>query len=474
MPAPIKKIEVLKYHAIECYFFAVNLLLRSWILIPLAVIFFLLMPTMTNIQEFPTFRVVIDPGHGGVGRNLMSVHGDRYDTVNRRYLDHFKEGASRGGLQEREIVYSIAKKTEKLLKLLAPGGNNEKFYRLLEHYADGAPQKVTIQTYMSRGRSVTDDEADNLEDPNASFRMFDYPDSSGEMQPGRISRINAVKPHLVVSLHLASDAPRDFEGMNPVITPPYSFLREGLAYLKKEQEGKKFYTKSPYREWFIEETTRSDFDWFLNDTSIYFTGYPLRKNLESDRSSFKGYRYNMVRWSYADSPGWEHAARYRIPSSRYAPTYENFVPEGRFWEREQSHYEKYRRDGGEEGFGGDNAYASYEIIRYVCYSLYLHGDDNRSQKPGKSYISVWIMPLHLNAINAFIELGYLNRSRDRLLLTKKQNEIAEGIAVGIFSLLTGLTPKETKYKHIPKGKGIDYSKYRTSEDKSYFDEVTGN
>ncbi len=469
-----KKIEVIKYNIIECYFFIVNLLLKPWLLIPVAVVFFIMMPAMTTMQEFLTFRVVIDPGHGGVGRKLMSVHGDRYDTLGGRYLDYFKEGASRGSIQEREIVYSIAKKTERILKLLAPGGDREKFFRILERYADGMPQKATILTYMSRGRSISDDEAHAQEDPNAPFRLFDYPDIFGEMQPGRISRINAVKPHLVVSLHLAKDAPRDFEGMNPVITPPHSFLREGLAYLKKEEQGKKFYTKSRYREWFIEDTTRSDFEWFLNDTSIYFTGYPLQKNLEINRSSFKGYRYNMVNWSYADRPGWEHAARHRVPSSRYATTFEHYVPEGRFWDRERSSCENYRRGGGEEGFGGDNAYASYEIIRYICYSLYLHGDDNRSQKPGKSYMSVWIMPLHVNAINAFIELGYLNRSRDRLLLTKKQNEIAEGIAVGIFSLLTGLAPRDTQYKHAPKGKGIDFKKYTTPDGTSYFDAVVGH
>lgn len=466
------RIEIVKYHVIECFFFSINLLLKQWILIPTAIIFFLLMPSAMVRQEYPTFRVVIDPGHGGVGRTLMSVHGDRYDTVYGRYLDHFKEGASRGSLYERDIVYSIAKKTEKILKLLAPGGNSEKFYRILERYADGAPQKIIIQTSLSRERSISSDEADTMEDPNAGFRMFDYPDSHGTMQPGRISRVNAFKPHLVVSLHLAKDGPRDFEGMNPVVIPPHSFLQEGLSYLKGEKEGKKFYKTSPYREWFIEENTRSDFEWFLNDVSLYFTGFPLRPNCEIDRSSFKGYRYNMIQWSYADRRGWEHAARYRIPSSRYAPTFKDFVPEGRFWDRERSQYESYRRDGGEEGFGGDNAYASYEIIRYICYSLYLHGDDNRSQKPGKSYISVWIMPLHVNAINAFIELGYLNRSRDRFLLTKKQNEIAEGIAVGVFSLLTGLSPRENKYKYMPKGKGIDFKKYNISEDHNYFDEVS--
>ena len=118
---------------------------------PVVIIFLLFMPAIIGSPEFPVFRVVIDPGHGGVGKSPMSVHGDRYDTIYKRYLDVFKEGAERGGLHERTIVYSIAKKTEKILKLLGPNGNREKFYRILERYSDDTPREATIQTYMSRG-----------------------------------------------------------------------------------------------------------------------------------------------------------------------------------------------------------------------------------------------------------------------------------------------------------------------------------
>jgi hypothetical protein len=465
------RLDAVAYHAIEFYFFASDRLIRPMVLVPISIVFFLCMPVMTSAPEFPEFRVVIDPGHGGVGKSPMSVHGDRFDTITGRYLDMFKEGAERGGLHERTIVYSIARKTARTLRLLGPGGDRERFYRILERYTNDTPREATIHTYLSRGKSITEDEADLMRDPNASYRLFDYPDADGNLQPGRISRVNALKPHLVVSLHLASAAPRDFEGMNPIVLPPYRFLHEGLEYLKGEQKEKKFFYRSPYREWFIEENTRSDFDWFINDVSLYFTGSPVRKDLAIDRPGFKGYRYNMARWAYADDPGWEHAARHEIPLSRYAPTLNEFVPEGRFWDRERSQYETYRRDGGPEGFGGDNAYASYEIIRYICYSLFLHGDDNPSQKPGKGYISVWIMPLHVNAINAFIELGYLNRARDRFILTKKQDEIAEGIAVGIYSLLTGIEPRDKKYKQAPRGESIDFSKYRMSGPTSYFDAV---
>ncbi len=474
MKAAITKKEILTYHAIEFYYFTLNLLLDRRILVPLVVVFVLLFPSMIVEYEVPTYRVMLDPGHGGIAKHPMSVHGDRYDTLRGRYLETFKEGASRGRLYEHLIVYDIAKKVERLLKHLAPGEDSERFYRILKKYTDLTPRRIYIETGMSRGRSITEREADIAEDPNASFRLFDYPDYSGAMLKGRISRINERKPHLVVSLHMAAAGPRDYEGMNPVITPPYDFLHGALEYLRDDSIGTGFFHRSPYRDWFVENTSRTDFSWFLNDASIYFTGFPLQQKRKVAMNRFRGYRYNMVDWAYADDPGWEHPARHRIRSSRYAPRLEHFIPEGRFWERERSKYEKYRRGGGEEGFGGDNAYAAYEIIRYIGYSLNLHGDDHPSQKPGKSYVSVWIMPLHVNAINAFIELGYFNRKRDRHIFTKKQNEIAEGIAVGIYSLCAGMELKKKEYKYAPRGKNIDFSKYRMPDGSSYFDAVTSD
>lgn len=459
------------FHATEFYYFAGHVILDRRFLIAVGMLSILFYPVRILKYEFRTFRVVLDPGHGGTGRSPMSIHGDRYDSISGRYLDFFKEGASRGDLHEHAIVYSIAKKTDRYLRLLAPGGDNARFYRILEKYTDEIPERINIISYMSRGKSVADSEIDSREDPNAPFRLFDFPAADCVRRPGRLSRINAVKPHLVVSLHLAESAPRDYEGMNPVVTPPYDFLNKGMQYLQGKIPNKNFFYKSRYRDWFTESMNRSDFDWFLNDVSLYFSGYPLSKNREIDRGGFKGYRNNMVQWAYADDPGWEYFARYHIPFTRYAQNIANLAPEGKFWDRERSSYERYRRDGGEEGFGGDNAYASYEIVRYMLYSLFLHGDDNRAQKPGKSYLSVWIVPLHINAISAFIELGYLNRARDRYLLTRKQDEIAEGIAVGIYSLFSGLAIKSDKFKHLPRGIKLDLDKYKNDEDESYFKKV---
>ena len=47
---------------------------------------------------------------------------------------------------------------------------------MLERYADGAPRKIYVITSLSRDRSISENEADIMDDPNANYRMFDYPD----------------------------------------------------------------------------------------------------------------------------------------------------------------------------------------------------------------------------------------------------------------------------------------------------------
>jgi hypothetical protein len=259
--------------------------------------------------------------------------------------------------------------------------------------------------------------------------------------------------------------------MNPVIVPPHGFLRNGLLYLQGSVKSRRFFFSSPYGDWFEESDERSGYEWFLNDVMIYFTGYPLNGDRSVQSGEFKGYRYNMVTWSYRDDEGWERDARSHRDDTQYAASAKGFAARGKFWERESSAYENYRRDGGMEGFGGDNHYASSEIIRYILMSLRLRGVDNYEQRLGRPYVSVWHMPIHVNAVSAFIELGYLDRAHFRYLLTRRQDEIAEGIAVGIYSLLSGIQPKATGRAGAPRGKRIDLKKYALSNNNSYFDAV---
>lgn len=424
--------------------------------------------------DFPLYRVVIDPGHGGVSMKPRNIYGDRYDKISGTYLDDFKEGAARGRLWEHKIVYQISKKALDILLLCGPDGNFQKFRKILKKYTDQEPGRIYILPILSRGKSATRKDVKKNSDLNGEFRLFDYPDKKARIMPGRISRINQFRPQLVVSLHFAGSGPREYKGMNPVLVAPHSLLAQGLEYLQGKRKGRSFFHKNRMNDWFKETVKRTAFQWFLNDTSLYFSGYPLDRKNRVKSGDFRGYRYNMVTWEYQDAAGWEKGARYHCPDSRYSSDLKTIKVNGKFWQREKSKFEKFRREGGMEGYGGDNAYASYEIIRYMLAALKKNGTYNYTHQPGKSYVSTWILPLHVNAISAFIELGYLNRWRDRRMLVRKQNELAEGIAVGIYSLLAGLEPRDKKFKYAPKGKRIDLEKYQISTEKSYFDIVTGD
>jgi hypothetical protein len=231
--------------------------------------------------------------------------------------------------------------------------------------------------------------------------------------------------------------------------------------------------KNPIRKplikyWFMESGRRTRFQWFLNDTAMYFTAYNIHKNGRVNFREYRGYRYNMFQWSYNDPKGWEKTARKHRPNTPYSYHYKTIKPHGKFWDRERSKYEEFRRSKGPEGYGGDNAYASYELIRFIQYNLRMNGDRDRQLVPGKPYVSIWIVPQHVNAICAYLELGYLIRWRDRVRLTKKQNEIAEGLAVGIYSLFTGIRIKKSRLPYLPKGKKLNLKKYHIHSSKSYF------
>ncbi len=438
----------------------------------LFIILILFIPRETARHEFPMYRVVTDPGHGGISMAPRGKHGDRYDMISGEYLDHFREGASYRGYDEHEYMYVIAEKVHELLEHCAPGGDFNRFYEVLKKYTGGEPDRIYIMHMLSRGDSRDRKAIGNRPDPNAEFRLFDYPGENGIMQPGRITRINNYRPHLVVSLHLSKWAPRYYRGMNAVIVPPYEFMHKGLEYLRGERSSRSFYYRKPYRDWFVESVSRSGFSWFLNDSSMYFTSYRTTPAGKIDTDAFRGYRYNMVDWAYNDPQGWVFNAMRHKDGSRYADTYKGYRADGRFWEREQSKYEAYRRGEGPEGYGGDNLYSSNELIRYILYSLEMRGVRHRDHRVAPPYISIWSLPLHVNAITAFLEVGYLNRSHTRYLLRSRTDEMAEGIAVGIYSLFAGLKPDKKGAVHVPSGKKIDLDKYEITNELNYFETVT--
>lgn len=423
-------------------------------------------------EYIPMYRVVIDPGHGGFFSRDKARDGDKYDHVTGRYLDYFAEGANYKGIYEHKLVYQISLKVIERLSLCSgDDGDFEEFKKIVARFSSKEPRRIRIETMISRDESLTDYQKENENDPNGPYRLYDYPDSDGDMIKGRISKINAFKPHLVVSLHMADTAPPDYLGMNGIIVPPYNVLKKGFDRLKKGKTGK-FDDAGIIRSWFQESKKLPRRFYYFKDVSQYFTGYGITTKYKPDFADFNGYKYNMVHWSYCDDKDWEVQARSHADNTQYSADYNSFIEQGRFWEREKSVYEEYRRGRSFTDFGGDNYYATYEIIRYILYSLHLNGVDGQDKKPGKPFISTWSVPLLVNAISAYIELGYFDRKWDREVLTDRHNELADGIAVGIYSLLAGIDGLEGEFRYRPSGKCIDLEKYSITNEKSYFGIVT--
>ena len=194
-----------------------------------------------------------------------------------------------------------------------------------------------------------------------------------------------------------SAAPDDYNGLNGIIIPPYNVLKAGFNVLKKGR-AKKFTPPVIVKSWFHESKKLPKKFYYFKDVSQYFTGYGINRHYKPDPDEFNGYKYNMVDWIYRDDQGWEEAARVKKDYSPYSINYETFVEEGRFWDRERSVFEEYRRGSSSTNFGGDNYYATYEIIKYVLYSLHLNGIDGKDKKPGKPFVSTWSVPLLINAV----------------------------------------------------------------------------
>ena len=443
----------------------VNYLKKIVVYLAIIIIAILSFQISTIKLEFPLYRVVLDPGHGGKAIMPKDEYGDRFDLLSMKYLDKYREGASYQDYQEHIYTYEIAKRVEALLQLLSPQGDFEKFYLILQKYTDKPVKRVYIQAYISRGPSLNSHLIHK--DPNAPYRLFDYIGNDGTLKEGRISYINSLHPHLVLSIHFALNSSPYFRGMNAVIAAPYSFLYKGLQFLQGTIADRSFFYNSTYADWFSENDNKSDFYWFCNDVMMYFTGYRIKNDYSIDLNNFRGYRYNMVQWAFNDPPGWAHIAKLHPPKTPYANDIQQFVPKNAFFDREQSKYEQYRRDGGFEGYGGDNLYASNEIIRFVLYNLYAKGIRHKDQRLAPPYISIWSVPLHINAINAFIEFGYLARPYTRSIINNHLDDVAEGIAVGIYSLFTGVEVSK-KYPYKPLGKKIDLDKYTIDKSNDYF------
>lgn len=424
-------------------------------------------------QEVPksTFNILIDPGHGGLDLKPKEEHGDKYDPITRKYLEPYKAGAKTKSRRESEVVLSLAKEVKEILDLTRSPEGFETFRNYAKRFTDDSLVWVRIDSDLTREETAKEEGADISGDPNAPYRLYDYPDKkSGQIKPGRISKINAARPYLVLSLHLNPSWKGHPGGMAAVLTPSYRTFYS----LRKISEGAsaKTFEKGPWGEWMRFKMEWSRLQNAVADSWIYFNGYwPDKTGRKTDTSNFEGYRQNMVTWKYADSQGWVEKAKENGPG-QYAKKHSEYSAKGPFWNRERAQPELWRREDGAEGFGGDNHYASAELMRFVQFGLRtIPTDEEELSHPGPindPYISTYSLPTFINAISAYLEIGYIDKEKDMQILTKRRKDVAISLAVGIYSLFQGIHPKQLDQPYIPKGKKISWKRYENWEEGNYF------
>lgn len=438
--------------------------------------FFFLIPTLFS-EPLKKFKIVIDPGHGGIKQTPYEIYGDKYDTVSGRYLEPYKNGAIFKDRTEMEIVLDIARETQELLELTKTKKGFKKFQTYIRLFSDSETPWVRIESSLTRSDSYTDRNYREKDDKNDPYRLYDFPDfSTGNMKEGRISFINREEPHLVLSLHINDGGPRanpDSGGMGVVLTPSYRTF-ELLKNISEKQVPPEQFTSSPWSNWLVFEKGYSRLESAIADAWIYFHGYwPDKEGTKTNLERFEGYRYNMVTWRYRDENGWED--KVSQSDTPYAYDHDQFKAVGPYWERERGKPEFLKREKGPEGFGGDNHYAGMELLRFLQYGLRLQSDDSEPYKSPNPilgpYVSTYSLPALVNAISAYLELGDIRSDKDMYFLTKKKKKTAISLAVGIYSLFVGLEIRKKEIPSLPKGKRLEFEKYVHKNGKSYFKDL---
>jgi|JI9StandDraft_1071089.scaffolds.fasta_scaffold02054_9 hypothetical protein len=464
---------------LERRFLIINLqgsILKTYLVLLLLVVGF-------SLQSDPIkkYKIVIDPGHGGAKQDPLEIFGDKYDTVTGRFLENYKDGAShpKAGRTEMEIVLEVGKELKEILDLTKTKKGFQKFKSYIKLFSDSDAPWIKIESAMTRTDNYKDRSYREKEDKNQLYRLYDYPDfKTGKNRLGRISMINKEKPALVVSLHInAMNAAPDSGGMGAVIAPSYQTF-ELLKRISDKKAQPEEFLKTPWKNWMLFESKWSRLENAIADAWIYFNGYwPNQAGTESNVERFEGYRANMITWRYKDADGWEKTVNNK--EGPYAMDHSGFRAVGKFWDRERGKPELMRREGGLEGFGGDNLYASNELLRFMQYGLRLQVNEDKDtyKEPNKillPFVSTYSIPTFVNAISAYLELGEITSDRDMYFVTTKKRKTAICLAVGIYSLFNGLELRPIETLYTPKGRRIDFEKYVGSTGLSYFEEVVSD
>ncbi len=439
---------------------------------------FIFLITQIFCDSYPSYRVVIDPGHGGFSKPF----DDKWDPVEKKFLEHYNGGMSYEGYHEHKIVLQIALKVHNYLQLTKTEEGWKDFKKLIYIFSKDKPKRIIIHSFLTRDKNWDDlkipPESPDINDP---FRLYDFI-KNGNLQLGRISMINSLRPHLVVSIHLNQGGNGHRGGMAAVLAPGYktfSLLREISLKQKSSREFDKLIWS---KYWLVNKKGWKKLDMALSDTWVYFHGY-RRDRITKKPFQNAGLRHNMIQWRYKDVSDWIEKAIQQRTENREGPytlDYKKFKPEGNFWEREKHELEYFRREKPLKHlgikFGGDNHYSTDELLRFIQFGLRTQHKDlvkkNLISGIVHPFVSAYALPILVNAICAYLEIAHLDVKRDRYLVLNYQDTIASSLAVGIYSLFSGLKIKKNiKIPFKPRGINVDFNKYINHKDGNYFEKV---
>jgi N-acetylmuramoyl-L-alanine amidase len=399
-------------------------------------------------SKYKTYKVVLDPGHGGKSQKISPVEGDHWDFKTQKFLTRYNFGAYHDNEAEHKIVLEICQKANEILRSANTDDGWREFSKLLSYYGVKRPEefrRVNFDISLTRDKSYEAPEHSGEVNVNKHFRLFDSPDSfdennkpSAALCPGRMSKINAMTPELVICVHINSSTNKAARGQASVIIPDYHVF-DFVKTIKSRLGVKKALTYFWVLSWFYpQNSVLSNLSRLINDCETYFTGR------RADNKSQIGKRWQMVMWRYDKDDEYDNLLNYKDNDS--------------YWKRERSDYETMRRGGGIIGAGGDNFYASEEVIKFVRMALWQDYINTAGaslkeayeiKSPGEylgahgaPFISDWALPQLVNAVTAYIELGYIENENDRKLLVEKKDIIARAIAVAVYSLTEGYEPKK--------------------------------
>jgi N-acetylmuramoyl-L-alanine amidase len=422
---------------------------------------------------------------------------------------------------EHEIALALGRRIKLWLDRTADEATWPAFEALVRRYQEHAKstvKRVDLRCVLTREHSYLDHPDAASPDVNKHFRLFDSPDTLPAapgipMFPGRLSRAAALAGDLFVSLHVNDSVNGSLRGPTALFVPPFEFY-DSIRQMVTGARPWVDLRPSPYfTYWSAVRHPRNRRDEIADDATRYFlegsgsgSGSAAATAVAAGRRPMG--RHNRIQWAYRDPRPPEQVAL----AGPFA---------GAFWDRERGKHEAFRRSGGPEEVGGDNLFAGQQLIRFMRHALWrdfmARGRDalpavmrplfearnrdrerNRererdrdpepSRAPGRGdagagaaappapvpmmptadvYLgrhapplcSDWLVALYSNSVVAYLEVAYLSNPADLWLLDNRLDLMAEGIAVGIYSLFAGLKVKDLPGLPPPRGTRLEWEKY---------------